>query len=145
MSSKKRDRDDHRLRVAAKIGTRARAARRALGMTQQQVADAIGVADGFYSRIERGLAVPAVGTLLAIADVLDVSVDRLLGQDDDEDAASQLRLPGLPTDLFPSQPVRPRQPAEKLPPQIAYVVERAMADPDLYRFIIALLNLRQLK
>lgn len=61
------------------IGTTARAARTALRLTQAEVANAIGMAPEVYGRIERGLLMPSVPTLLSIALQLRVSPDALLG------------------------------------------------------------------
>lgn len=61
------------------IGTAAREARTALRMTQAEVATAVGLAPEVYGRIERGLLMPSVTTLLSIASVLRVSPDVLLG------------------------------------------------------------------
>jgi len=48
-------------------------------MTQAQVAAAVDVVTEVYGRIERGLLMPSVPTLLAIARALRVSPDELLG------------------------------------------------------------------
>jgi transcriptional regulator with XRE-family HTH domain len=48
-------------------------------MTQAEVASAVGLASEVYGRIERGLAMPSVPTLINIANVLRVSPDALLG------------------------------------------------------------------
>jgi transcriptional regulator with XRE-family HTH domain len=61
------------------IGKTARAARSALRMTQAEVAAAVGVAPEVYGRIERGLLMPSVTTLVSIATVLRVPPDALLG------------------------------------------------------------------
>lgn len=61
------------------IGTTARAARTALRLTQAEVANAIGMAPEVYGRIERGLLMPSVPTLISIALQLRVSPDALLG------------------------------------------------------------------
>ncbi|HEU4729006.1 MAG TPA: helix-turn-helix domain-containing protein [Kofleriaceae bacterium] len=71
------DGEDEELRRT--IGLAARAARSTLHMTQAQVATAIGVVPEVYGRIERGLLMPSVLTLVAIARTLRVSPDELLG------------------------------------------------------------------
>jgi transcriptional regulator with XRE-family HTH domain len=48
-------------------------------MTQAQVANAIDVVPEVYGRIERGLLMPSVQTLVAIARTLRISPDELLG------------------------------------------------------------------
>ena len=65
--------------VRRSIGTAAREARTTLRMTQAEVATAVGLAPEVYGRIERGLLMPSVTTLLGIAGVLRVSPDVLLG------------------------------------------------------------------
>lgn len=60
------------------LGNRIRSRRQHLGKTQKQIALEINVAPSYYSNLERGLRVPSVDTLVAIANVLDTSVDFLL-------------------------------------------------------------------
>ena len=48
-------------------------------MTQAEVAEAIGLASENYSRLERGLLNPSISTLVALARVLKVTPDELLG------------------------------------------------------------------
>jgi len=52
--------------------------RRAAGLTQQQVADALGVSFQAVSKWESGLAYPQTEVLTQLADVLTVTVDELL-------------------------------------------------------------------
>lgn len=61
------------------IGRAARQARRARKLTQEDVADRVGVSTQFYGRIERGYALPSVTTLRRMLDVLDLRADDLLG------------------------------------------------------------------
>ncbi len=53
------------------LGSRIRERRKALGLTQQAVADAAGLTAGFISQVERGIAAPSLSSLTAIARVLD--------------------------------------------------------------------------
>ena len=62
------------------IGATARAAREALGLTQAQVAERVGLVPLVYSRLERGKMLPSVPTLLRICDALDISADEALGR-----------------------------------------------------------------
>ncbi|XXF78971.1 helix-turn-helix transcriptional regulator [Myxococcaceae bacterium GXIMD 01537] len=62
------------------IGTTARAARDALGLTQAQVAEKVNLVPLVYSRLERGKMLPSVPTLLRICDTLDISADEALGR-----------------------------------------------------------------
>jgi transcriptional regulator with XRE-family HTH domain len=61
------------------IGIAARAARMSLRMTQAEVANAVDVVPEVYGRIERGMLMPSVPTLVAIAKALRVSPADLLG------------------------------------------------------------------
>ena len=67
-------------RLAKTIGEVARAARRALGLTQEDAADRVGISPEFYARIERGGTLPSVPTLVRMAAGLSVDTDRLLGR-----------------------------------------------------------------
>ena len=71
--------EDDDLQTRRAIGQAARAARNALRLTQEQVADALGMAAEVYGRIERGLMMPSVSTLIGIARVLKLTPDQLLG------------------------------------------------------------------
>ena len=62
------------------IGAAARTARKRQGLTQADVAEALGITRDFYSCIERGLAGPSMPTLYSMAIVLETSVDALLGR-----------------------------------------------------------------
>lgn len=70
------------------IGRAARQARRARKLTQEDVADRVGVSTQFYGRIERGNALPSVTTLRRMLEVLDMSADVLLGVNLSEAASS---------------------------------------------------------
>lgn len=62
----------------ADMGNRIRSRRQIMGKTQKQVAEAINVAPSYYSNIERGIRVPSIDTLVAIANYLDTGVDLFL-------------------------------------------------------------------
>lgn len=53
-----------------------------LGLTQKQVADAIGMRESSYQRYEQGRSLPSVAILERIADAYNVSTDYLLGRTD---------------------------------------------------------------
>jgi transcriptional regulator with XRE-family HTH domain len=89
--------------LAVTMGHAARQARHARQLTQEQVAEQLGVSSEFYSRIERGLAHPSLETLLRMADVLGVMVDTLLGLDVPQAAA---RAPFALTSPDDPPPVR---------------------------------------
>ena len=56
-----------------------RAGRRERGLTQEQLAEALGVTVGAVSKWESGQSVPDVGLIMELADFLGTSVDALLG------------------------------------------------------------------
>jgi transcriptional regulator with XRE-family HTH domain len=65
--------------LATVIGRTARQARQALGLTQEEVAEKLGVSVEFCSRLERGVALPSLKTFVRLAEVLRVDRDTLLG------------------------------------------------------------------
>ncbi len=52
--------------------------RKALGLTQLELAERVGVTDKAVSKWERELSCPDIGTLPALAEVFGVSVDELM-------------------------------------------------------------------
>ena len=65
--------------LAQSIGKAARAARGSLKLTQEDAAERIGVSVEFYSRIERGTALPSLTTFVRMAVVLNVRADVMIG------------------------------------------------------------------
>ena len=59
------------------LGARLRVARRARGLTLEQVATAVGVTKGFLSRVERDAVSPSVATLVALCEVVGIRVGEL--------------------------------------------------------------------
>lgn len=59
-------------------GKRLKELRKQAGMTQTQVAEAIGLEPGTISRIERGIKGSSIETLLLFSDVYRVSTDYIL-------------------------------------------------------------------
>lgn len=53
------------------------------GLTQKQVAAALGITEQAYQRYEYGKTVPSALVLIALADYFDVSLDYLAGRSDD--------------------------------------------------------------
>jgi transcriptional regulator with XRE-family HTH domain len=66
--------------LAKTIGNAARKRRQSLGLTQEDVAERLGVTVEFYGRIERGRTLPSTPTLVALSKSLDLSADTLLGR-----------------------------------------------------------------
>lgn len=65
------------------LSERLKTARKRLGLTQSQVAEAAGISKTSQNQYEKGTRVPDAVTIAAIAKVLDVSCDFLLGFTDD--------------------------------------------------------------
>lgn len=68
----------------AETGARVRRTRRALDITQEELAARIGVAHSTLVRIERGKTGPSVGTLFKLGDALGVDPKWILSGDGDE-------------------------------------------------------------
>ncbi|WP_298955054.1 XRE family transcriptional regulator [uncultured Methylobacterium sp.] len=85
-----------RLRLAGEV----RAARRARGWTLADLAAAVKLDKGYLSRVERGLKVPSVSTVLNLARALGVPVAQLFGKAVDAAAihVSRARDRAAPTD-----------------------------------------------
>lgn len=64
-------------------GTRITAARKALGMSQQDLANALGTSQAAIHRYETGDRDPKSGTVVKLASVLGVTVSYLLGVSED--------------------------------------------------------------
>lgn len=62
-----------------KLGENIKAFRRLRGMTQEQLAEAMGVTVGSVSKWESGQSVPELQLIVALADFFEQSVDALLG------------------------------------------------------------------
>jgi len=60
------------------LGERFRAARKARHMTQQEVADVVGVSLSYVGHMERGIKHCTLDTLVEMSYALDVSVEHLL-------------------------------------------------------------------
>lgn len=75
------------------IGTHVAALRTGRNLTQEQLADAIGVTKGYVSKIENGHIVPPIGTLVRIAQALQVEITEFLKASGDgyDDAFSIVR------------------------------------------------------
>lgn len=63
------------------FGQRLRNARRQKQLTQQQMADVLGLSLNGYQKYEQEERFPSPDTLVKIGDILDVSIDHLLGRD----------------------------------------------------------------
>ncbi len=63
-----------------KVGNRIKAARKAVNLTQLELATLVGLTTGAISQLEAGATTPRLKTLVAIAKVLKVRVAFLLGE-----------------------------------------------------------------
>lgn len=72
--------------LAKIIGKRVKAVRTQRGMTQQEVADALGRTFEGISNLERGKTAPNFKTLLAISEVLDLPMREFFDDIETEDA-----------------------------------------------------------
>ena len=66
-------------KLATRLGECARAARQRLSLTQEDVAERIGIATEVYGRLERGNMLPSVPTFRKLCSVLSMSADEALG------------------------------------------------------------------
>lgn len=66
------------------LGSKLKKARENKRLTQQQVADKLGVSNGAISGYERGYRDPDTDTLKSLADLYEVSLDWLNGRDEKE-------------------------------------------------------------
>ena len=69
-----------------------RSFRRKAGMTQEQLGTRINRTGEAISNIERGRSIPTLGTLVALADVLEVPLRDFLPSEPFDDSISQNRL-----------------------------------------------------
>ena len=62
------------------LGKRMRMKRRSLRMSQEQLARSINISTSYYGNIERGIRIPSIDTLVAIANALGTGVDFFLSE-----------------------------------------------------------------
>jgi len=65
-------------KIYREIGARIRAARKALKMTQAEVAERVGIDPSFFGQVERGANIPSIKTLFAVAAAVRVDPADLL-------------------------------------------------------------------
>ncbi len=81
--------------AANDMGARLRRARESRAVSLRKVAQDVGVSPSLLSQIETGKAQPSVATLYALANLLAVSVDHLLGLDSGDRAVAHDVIPEL--------------------------------------------------
>jgi len=64
--------------IYEEIGSRIRLYRKAKNLTQAHAAEAAGIETSFYGQVERGVNIPSLKTLYAVAEALSVEVTDLL-------------------------------------------------------------------
>ena len=121
------DRIDQEL-LKKTIGAAARAARKRLGITQEDVAARMDCSAEFYARIERGHAFPSVATLNKIVDVLQVRADELLGLTGEGEG-----------EISKAQAIRNRNLYDDLSPELRRLLGRLrIAEPGTLRLITSI-------
>ncbi len=96
------------------IAKRMRERRRALGMTQAQLAEAAGVSAELVSRIERARCMPSVLSLVAFAEALATTPNDLLGFGEARAASELDTLCSMLATLPPERREEVRRVAEAL-------------------------------
>ena len=69
-----------------KIGKYIAGKRKALGMTQAQVAEKLGMSDKSVSKWERGICLPDVSVYMALCEILGISLNEFIAGEDIEPA-----------------------------------------------------------
>ena len=64
--------------------------RKALGMTQKDLADKMNVTDKAVSKWERNLSIPDVASIPTLAEILELSVEELMGSCEGKEASNEL-------------------------------------------------------
>ena len=101
------------------LSDRIRALRKEHGYSQEQMARKLHLTQGAISQWENGLTVPAADQLMALADVFGITVDELLGREQQETPQPPARddVAALMADLSPEEQAQVRQYAEFLKSQ----------------------------
>lgn len=82
-------------RLKQKLTENLRAARNRVGLTQEEVASGVGMATEVYGRMERGLILPSLPSLVRMSQVLHADPSELLGQVDTTPAAAHVSMVSL--------------------------------------------------
>ena len=98
------------------LNDRIRALRKEHGYSQEQMARKLHLTQGAISQWENGLTVPAADQLIALADVFGITVDDLLGREQQETPPPPARddVAALMAELTPDEQAQVRQYAEFL-------------------------------
>ena len=77
--------------------------RKAMHLTQEQLAELAGISQQFLCRLEGGKGIPSVTTIMALCDAMDIEANQLLTRNSathDADAPCRLRSDGSVFDGF---------------------------------------------
>ena len=110
------------------LGTRLRQARQRSGLSLRELARQLRVSPSFVSQLENGKSQPSVATLYSLAQLLDVSIDRLF----DTSNASEEAAESAPEQRAPAPKRTSRRPAtkpEEAAPGEARVSRSTLASP----------------
>lgn len=67
-------------KILKRIGIKLQAARRLKGLTQEQIANKVGITRNYYSQIERGERNPTTTVIVSIIEALGVELTDILGK-----------------------------------------------------------------
>lgn len=87
--------DQHQGIDMEEFAQRLREKRSARGLTQTRLAELLEVSPRVYNRWERGAAVPRLDTLVKVAEILEVSLDELVGRKEPDEDVLKIRNPEL--------------------------------------------------
>ena len=99
------------------VGKRITEGRRAKGMTQMALADALGISYQAVSSWENGRTMPDISKLPEISEILDISVDELLGKDSPAVQAAltnDTEITLTPEDIAEAAPILPDDRVEEM-------------------------------
>ncbi|MCX2749896.1 helix-turn-helix domain-containing protein [Arthrobacter sp. MI7-26] len=91
--------------TAGSVGSRLRRERLVLGMSLRKVAQELGVSASLISQVETGKTQPSVATLYALASLLSISVDDLLGLKSEQGPSVVQQSPSLALQHSADNPV----------------------------------------
>lgn len=77
--------------LGSELAIRIRQFRRELGVSLDAVATKTGLTRGFLSKVERGLAIPSIASLIRIAQALDRPVSAFFGEEKEDEPVSLVR------------------------------------------------------
>lgn len=106
--------DKHRNGLAARLGKNIMCGRKALGLTQEQVAVELKVEPETISRFERGATLPSISTLERIAEILGTTMGELLEEVEPRQFTEAEQLAALLRPLSDSDRAHAREILEKL-------------------------------